>query len=146
MLLVRAGGGVCALPIEAVVETMRPLATAPLSGTAAFVAGAAVVRGAPVPVVDLRMLVAGVASASPAGRFVLVRCGPRNAALAVDAVLGVAHLDARRPAPVPALAHAAAGAIESLGAQDGELLLVLRAAELVPEDAWRALREREAGA
>jgi hypothetical protein len=44
------------------------------------------------------------------------------------------------------LAGAAGGTVESLGALDGELLLVLRAATIVPEGAWQALRDREGAA
>ncbi len=144
MLLVRTGRTTCALPLAAVVETMRPLPTSPLAGVPHFVAGGAVVRGEPVPVVDLGALVAGVAAAAPR-RFVLLRCGERRAALAADAVLGVARV-AEGTHGASVLSDAAGGAVEALGALDGELLLVLRAATIVPEDAWEALRERQGAA
>ena len=139
VLLVRTGRTTCALPLSSVVETMRPLPIAPLSGMPPFVAGGAVVRGEPVPVVDLGALVAGAAAEAPR-RFVLLRLGERHAALAADAVVGVAQLAQGASAGASVLSGAAAGAVELLGALDGELLLVLRAATIVPEGAWEALR------
>ncbi len=136
-MLVRAGARVCAIGVDQVIETMRPLPIAPLSGTAAFVRGAAVIRGGAVPVVDLGAFL-GAPAVDP-GRLVLVRCGPRAAALAVDAVLGVTSLDPSGAGPVPLLEGGGAGAVEALGALDGDLLLVLRAARVVPEDAWRQI-------
>jgi purine-binding chemotaxis protein CheW len=140
VLLLRTGATMCALPIACVVETMRPLATRPLAGTPAFVTGAAVVRGEPMPVVDLAALLTGAPAASPA-RFVLLRCGDRHAALAVDEVLGVERLAQDGDAAAPLLAHAAAGSVSALRALDGALAVVLRGATLVPEDAFRAVRE-----
>ena len=53
MLLFHVGASVCALRLEDVGETMRPLPVSPLPETAAFVLGLAIVRGAPTPVIDL---------------------------------------------------------------------------------------------
>ena len=145
MLLVRTGRTTCALPLSTVVETMRPLPTSPLAGMPPFVVGGAVIRGEPVPVVDLGALVAGVAAPDPR-RFVLLRCGERLAALAADAVIGVARLAPDASAGASVLSGAGSGAVESLGALDGELLLVLRAARLVPEGAWEALRDLQGAA
>lgn len=139
VLLLRARGRTCALPLEHVLETMRALPVTPLAGVPACVRGASVVRGAAVPVVDLGALLSGDAPAAPA-RLVLVRCGERAAALAVDEVLGVGRLDASAAAPAPLLSG---GAVEALGARDRELLVVLSAARLVPDDAWRAIARRE---
>ena len=141
-LLVRAGGRACALPIEHVVETMRPLPLSPLAGTPPFVLGVAVIRGEPVPVVHLGLLLG--AREAPPRRFVVVRCGARRAAVAVDEVAGVAALDGVADAP-PLVAAAAQGAVEALAAAGAELLVVLRAARLVPDGVWAAL-ERGAGA
>ncbi len=138
VLLFRAGARLCALSIEQVIETMRPLPVAPLAGTPAFVRGAAVIRGAAVPVVDLASFLGVHASAEPK-RLVLVRCGPRAAALAVDAVLGVTSVDPAGAGRAPLLEGGAAGAVEALGALDRDLLLVLRAARIVPEEAWRRI-------
>lgn len=142
VLLVRAGGRVCALPLPQVIETLRPLPAAPLAGLPDFVRGAAVVRGAAIPVVDLAAFLGLEAPAAPS-RFVLVRCGPRAAALAVDAVWGVASLEGVERAATPLLGAADGGAVEALGALDGELLVQLQAARIVPDDAWRAISGRE---
>lgn len=133
VLLVRAGARVCALPIAAVVETMRPLPVASLSGVPSWVAGVARVRGEPVPVVHLGVLLGDPAPTAPE-RLVTVRAGGRIAALAVDGVFGVAALDRAEATRLPLVADACAGALEALGARDEDLVLVLRAARLVPED------------
>lgn len=150
VLLVRAGARVCALPIADVAETMRPLPTAPLAGTPPYVTGAAIVRGIASPVVDLEALLAGSAGSDVPGdracadaRYVRLRCGSRSALLAVEAVLGVSRLAIREGDAPPLLSAAAGGVVESLGALDGALLLVLRASRLVPEDAFRAIAAGE---
>jgi purine-binding chemotaxis protein CheW len=136
VVLVRAGARVCALAVADVVETMRPLPVAPLAGAPTFVAGAAIARGEATPVVNLDALLSGAPASEtpPPARFVLVRAGGRHALLAVDAVLGVTALAGGADAP-PLLAAAASGAVEALGARDGELLVVLRSARLVPDAA-----------
>ena len=95
------------------------------------------IRGAAVPVVDVDALLGG--TASDRARFVLVRCGARAAALAVDAVLGVAPVDGSAPRAIALLQTATAGAVEALGALDRDLLVVLAAARVVPDGAWRAI-------
>ncbi len=86
-VLFRVGACVCAIPVEHVAETMRPLPVERLAGLPPFVLGVSVVRGIPQPVVDAaRML--DVATVAP-GRFVALRVGARGVILAVEAVLGV---------------------------------------------------------
>jgi len=156
VLLVRAGARICALPIADVAETMRPLPTVPLAGTPPYVAGAAIARGVAAPVVNLDALLAGSAGSpgSPGSdvpgdriganaRYVRLRCGGRSALLAVDAVVGVSRLASREGDAPPLLSAAAGGVVESLGALDGALLLVLRASRLVPEEAFRAIAAGE---
>lgn len=123
---------ICALPLGAVIETMRPLPIEPLAGAPDFIAGMAIVRGEPVPVVDAARLLG--AGAGRPRRFVTLRGGPRPVALAVDAVLGVRTIAADRFVELPALAGAAAGeVIAAIGALDARLLVVLEAARLVPD-------------
>lgn len=138
VLLVRAGGRACGLPIASVGETMRPLPVRSVAGTPPFVRGVAIVRGEPVPVLDLGVLLTGAPEENPT-RFVVVRAGGRHAALAVAAVLGVARLDGATPGALPLVRDACGGALESLRALDGDLLVVLGAARLVPEEASAAL-------
>lgn len=141
VLLVRAGGRACGLPLAHVIETLRPLPTTPCAGVPSFVLGAAVVRGLAVPVVRLDRFLG--AAPSPSTRFVLVRCGARAAALAVDSVSGVASLAGIERDATPLLGAGADGAVVALGALDGELVVLLRAARIVPDDAWRAIGGRE---
>ncbi|BDG08805.1 chemotaxis protein CheW [Anaeromyxobacter paludicola] len=137
VLLVRAGGRVCALPVGDVVETSRPAAVSPLAGTPDCVAGTALLRGAAAPVISLGHLLTGEPPPPPA-RWVSLRCGGALAALAVEEVLGVAALPADALAR-PALEQAAGGALEGTGQVGRELVFSLRAARLVPEEVWRAL-------
>jgi purine-binding chemotaxis protein CheW len=125
---------------------MRPLPSSPIAGTPAFVQGVAIVRGDPVPVVDLGAFVGAAGAAERASRWVTVRAGPRTAALAVTAVLGVAALDPRDGRSEPLVQDACAGAITSLRARADDLLVVLDAARIVPDAAWAALATSEADA
>jgi purine-binding chemotaxis protein CheW len=146
-LLFRAGAHLCALPVVHVVETMRPLpvkaiagAVAALGGTPSWVRGLAVIRGVPVPVIDVGSLLqdgppplqAHASPVRPAARFVTLRVAGRPVALAVDCVVGVRALarDALRDLP-PLLRDAGAEVIASIGRLDTELLLVLRGARLL---------------
>jgi purine-binding chemotaxis protein CheW len=139
VLLVRAGSRLCALPLACVVETLRPLPTSPLAGTPASVSGVAVVRGEPTPVVDLDALLGSPGGAPPA-RFVIVRLGERRAALAVTEVVGLQELpEGGDVAGAPLLDGAAEGAVAALRSRDDALLVVLAAARLVPDAAWRAV-------
>jgi len=145
MLVARVGGLACAFPIEHVVETMRPLAVEPIGRSGdealALVDGLAMIRGAAVPVVDVRRLL-GVTGA-PATRFVVVRIADRRIALVVDAVIEVRHLELhafdRLP---PLLGGASRDCVSAIGAREADLLVVLDAARVLPEDSWRALDRR----
>jgi purine-binding chemotaxis protein CheW len=114
---------------------MRPLPVHPLAGAPPFVSGTSVIRGEPVPVVQLADLL-GAAGASPA-RFVVIRAGNHHVAVAVDAVIGIRQLDAGAVASVPPLlATAASEAVAALATLDSELLVVLRAARVLPDEVW----------
>ncbi len=138
LLICRVLDRLCALPVQRVVETMRPLPIEPVPAATPPVLGVAVVRGAAVPVVDLAWVVAERA-ARPT-RFVTVNADGRSVALAVDAVVGVRTLppEALRDLP-PLLRDALAGAIESIGTLDAQLLMLLHLGRLVPEVVWHAL-------
>ena len=137
MLFVRAGAHRCALPVSAVVETMRPLPIRPLAGLPACVRGVAVVRGKPLPVVDLGCLIGG--APTEIGRLVTVRANDRTLSLAVTHVRGVGALDPAALSALPSLLGAAAA--QALGAEAGELLQVLDGARLLTEDLERAIDE-----
>lgn len=130
-----------ALPIEHVIETMRPLPIEPIAGAPDGVLGVAVIRGAAVPVINAARLF-GHDGARPT-RFVTVRLpSARTAALAVEAVLGVRRLALDVFAELPPLLRGGTGtggAIDRLGTIDDELVVVLRAGRLVPDSVWEAL-------
>ena len=142
VLLVRAGARLCGLPVGAVTETMRPLPVSPVAGAPGWVRGVTILRGEPVPVVDLAALLGGAPEDAPA-RFVGVRTGDRQAALSVAAVVGVAELDPDGARTLPLVRDACAGALSSLRALDGDLLVVLGAARLVPDAASAAVAPQE---
>jgi purine-binding chemotaxis protein CheW len=148
MLVTRVGGMACAFPIDQVVETMRPLAIEPIGTSSdrglAAIAGMAMIRGVPLPVIDARRLL-GI-SDGVAGRFVIVRVADRRLAVAVDAVVEVRHFDRETLAPLPPLIRAAGhDCVIAIGSRDAALLAVLDAARLLREDAWQAIYEAGAG-
>jgi purine-binding chemotaxis protein CheW len=141
ILLCRVGSCMCALPLEHVEETMRPLPVEAIAGVPSYVLGLSIIRGAPVPVVDT----AGLISAERArpSRFVTIRAGRRHVALAVDAVLGIRPLPAESLAELPPLLGPdRADVIAALASLDARLLLVLEATRIVPESLWETLAER----
>lgn len=137
-LICRVPGRMCALPIEHVIETMRALAIEVVAGAPQFVRGLAVIRGEPLPVVDVARLL-GMHETSP-GRFVAFRVGTRRIALAVEAVLGIRAIAVGTLQALPMLLHeAGSDVIATIGLLDAELLVVLRGAKLLPEDDWMQL-------
>lgn len=139
VLLCRAGVHLCALPLEAVSETMRRLAVRSIAASPDFVEGLTVVRGEPMPVVNLARLLGG-AESEAAPRFVHVLSGSRPVALGVDEIVGVRRIDLDAAAELPSLiGRARSQSIEALTTLDRELLLVLSSARLLPEATWDAL-------
>ena len=141
-LLCRVGGMLCALALEHVEETMRPLPVEPLAGVPSFIQGLAVVRGIPTPVVDTALLLGGAAShPRQPTRFVTVKAGTRRVALAVDTVVGVVAIPSSSVDALPPLfENAGLTAIDTIGVLDAELLLVLHHTRLVPDEAWEAIQ------
>lgn len=140
VLLARLDSGLCALPLESVVECFRPLPAQVVPGAPPFLLGVSIIRGAPVPVVDLSALV-GQGGTRP-GRFVLVRLGARRVALAVAGVVGTRSLDGNVLREAPPLLQGAEG-VSAVGVHDEQLLLLLRPARIVPDEVWRALESGE---
>lgn len=128
-------GTLAALAAEHVIETMRPLPCEPVAGAPPFVAGVAIIRGRPTPVVDVGALL-GAPREALSERWITVAVGERVVGLAVSDVVGVRRLtgDVAPGAMPPLLTDAARGAVSALGVLDGELLLVLERASLVPDD------------
>ena len=142
-VLCRVGSCICAIPVEHVAETMRPLPIERLAGMPSFILGVAVVRGAPLPVVDA----AGILDVGPTqlGRFVSLRVGTRGVILAVDAVLGVRALpSAAFDELPPLLSQAGVDVVERIGMLDSRLLLLLNSGRVVPPSVWNAFGAAEA--
>jgi purine-binding chemotaxis protein CheW len=138
-LICRGNARLCALPLESVVETMRPLPVRPLAEMPSFVLGVSIIRGAAVPVLDGAMLVGTKPDGEPA-RFVVLRTGTRHVCLAMQEVIGVRHLPRASLAGIPPLLQQAGTAIVSaLGTLDAELLVVLQGGRLLADDLWSAV-------
>ena len=136
-LIVTSGTRACAIPVQHVTETMRPLAIEPLVGRFGFIAGLCVIRGAPTPVVDLKALLENGERSVSYGRFVTLRVGARSMAVGVDVVVGLRTLEAVRLEELPPmLRDVPTDWIEAIGTLDAQLLVVLRAARVVPEEIW----------
>jgi purine-binding chemotaxis protein CheW len=132
-VVVSVGSYTCAIPLEYVVETMRPLPVEPIVDAPTFVRGLTVVRGVPVPVVDLAMGM-GLAPSSATSRFVVLAVNGRNVALAVDEVVGLRRVASVRVDEMPPLLrHACGEVVAALGVLDAELLFVLEASRMLPE-------------
>ncbi len=137
-LLCQVEAWLCGLPLEHIVETMRPLPVEPFVGAPEFVSGLSIIRGVPLPVIDTGALL-GVRGCKPT-RFVTIKAENRRVVLAFDAVLGVRAIPANSLQDLPpSLRDAGAEMISAIGALDAELLLVLRSARVVPESVWAAL-------
>src|ERR1700730_14811499 len=82
ILIVRAGDLLCALPLASVVETLRCPPITAISGTPECLRGLAVIRGATVVIVDLRILLGLSSSSLKQARLVtLTGRGPARGAL-----------------------------------------------------------------
>jgi purine-binding chemotaxis protein CheW len=142
-LIVEVPAGKCAIPLDQVVETLRPLPIESLAGIPDRVSGVALIRGTPVPVVDLGAVFAG-SPQSPGGRWVTVRTGERTVALSVERVIGIAEIPPSTLGTLPPLLKSGcADAIEAMGNLDRDLLVTLSLARLVPDSVWQALEPGE---
>jgi purine-binding chemotaxis protein CheW len=128
-LLFRVALHRCALPLEHVVETMRPLPLEAWPGASPAAGGFAVVRGERMPILSLSDWFApGV---SKPERFIIVRTAERTVGIAVDEVMGVREL-ATPPAHLkPLLGYASAQAASVI---DDDIRAALAAAYVVPSE------------
>jgi purine-binding chemotaxis protein CheW len=141
-LIVRVQTRVCAIPLEHVLETMRPLSVEPFARMPPFVRGVSIIRGLPTPVVDLGSLLG--APDGDINRFVTIRVAERQVALAVGTVLGIHHLgEATIGALPPVLQDASKDMIDAIGTLDAQILVVLRSAWRLPDEVWEILAVRE---
>jgi purine-binding chemotaxis protein CheW len=137
-LVFRAGPLLCALRLDEVVETMRPLDTQPLAGTPAFVLGISVLRGVPTPVIDVARLLGGERTET-VRRFVTVRTERGAVALATGAVIGIRGIDTSVAGGHPALLGAwSSRLVAGVGTIGAEPLLLLQSMRTVPDEVWEA--------
>ena len=131
LLSLRAGGRHCALPLSMVVEVLRPLPVEALRDTPDFLLGMSVLRGRPVPVLDLARLLGD--AHSEAGRWLHLRLGDRPLALAVDSVDGVQRFEQVEWQRLPTLFDQAepAPSVARLAELDHQLLTQLDAMRLL---------------
>ena len=145
LLVVMVGARACAFPLHHVAETMRPLPIKAVAGTPGFVRGVSVIRGTPTPVVDLKALLENCENSPSYGRFVSLKLDDRRVVIGVDSVVGLRNLDSAQLGQLPPLLRdVATDLIESFGTRDALLLLVLRAARIVPDEVWTTLAAAEA--
>ena len=138
-LLCQVGSLICGLPLEHISETMRPLPVQPFDGMPAFLAGLSIIRGAPVPVVDLARLL-GNDSSGCRTRFVVVKVRERRVALSVERVIGVKSLAAIVSGALPPLlGSACADFVSAVGSLDAHLLVVLESGLILPASTWTSL-------
>ena len=146
LIIFRARGLLCGLPLGSITELMRPLPVEPFPKMPPFVLGISVVRGYAVPVVDAGAMLHGGESESPS-RFLSLRAGNRRAVLAVERVLGIRDLGRQAVTELPPLLGVArAEVVDAVGTLDRELLLVLGAGRLISQDVWSVVEKREGGA
>jgi len=139
-LLCRMRSHLCALPLEHVEETMRPMAVTSLAGSPSFLLGMSVIRGTAIPVVDVGALLGSHEPPEPT-RFVTLKTEEKRVALAVEQVIGIRELTAVSLQDLPSLLRTAnADMVAAVGTLDSELLLVLQTARMVPETVWQTLQ------
>jgi len=137
-LVCRVAGCLCALPVESVSEVMRPRPVEPISGVPQFLLGLSIIRGSPVPVVDAALLLSG--NPARAGHLVTMAVGGRTIGLAVEHVVDVWPIDPAALDPLPPLLqNIACDVIAAIRALDGELLLLLDAARIIPDTLYAEL-------
>jgi purine-binding chemotaxis protein CheW len=142
-LICRVRSKTCALPLECLIEVMRPLSVEPLGEMPPFVRGMAIVRGVPLLVVDAAALLDKADESRPT-RWIALKTGARSMVLAVDAIAGIRSIGAISLAELPPLLEESGrDIVSSIGAIDREFLVVLRAARLVPDAIWRTLESME---
>ena len=137
-LLCRAGAHLWAVPLSHVIEVMRALPIKPVAGSPRCVSGLCIIRGAPVPVVDVGLLIGD--RPTRIERLITVRTGDRTVALAAEAVPGIWSVEREKLDRLPPLLRdAAAETVSAVATLDAELLFLLRTASIVPEGFFRHL-------
>jgi purine-binding chemotaxis protein CheW len=100
-LIFGVGDLLCALPLEVVVETIRPLPVQPLAGAGDALLGIAVIRGEAVPVLDTGRLLGGEPRTPT--RFITTNTASGPIAFAAGDVVGVHDVEPDETRPLPAM-------------------------------------------
>jgi purine-binding chemotaxis protein CheW len=129
-LIVQAGLLRCALPLSAVREVMRPLPIKTAAGLPPAVLGASIVRGVPLPVVSLPLLLNQPETTGT--RFVVVRTPGSDCVLAVDGVDSITRMDSAQWQALPNLLRRMQFAGE-IAAADEDLAVTLDLGRVVAE-------------
>jgi purine-binding chemotaxis protein CheW len=140
-LVARVGQVTCALPIEGVVETMRPLPVEPIGQVPPYIRGVTILRGRATVVIDMAHLLGQTASAEPT-RFVVVRAGERRVALAFEEVIDVRAIRAELGPLPPLLRAVAPEAVTAIGAANSAIVVLLETAHVVPPELLREIGAR----
>jgi purine-binding chemotaxis protein CheW len=131
-LLCRTGDRFYALPLDQVAETMRPLPIEKLVSAHPFIRGLSIVRGLPIPVLDLGAMFGD--QERGAQRLVRVKLADRCIGLLVESVSGVRAMAPDSYHQVPPLLRDAAGdVISAIGVLDKKLLLFLQTSRMAPQ-------------
>lgn len=134
VLVVKTGSWLCAIPLHEVRETMRRLPIRTIQGALPFVRGLAQIRGALLPVIDVRALLGEPPEHSRSGApfFVTVQFGEQCAAIEADAIIGAQHIPLEQLEPLPSLLSETIGIfVEKLGSLDRRHLAFCSAVKLL---------------
>lgn len=145
-LLCRAAGCWCALSLQGLGEVMRPQPLEKLGRLPEFVDGLSVIRGKPLPVVNLPRLLTGKNSRPSAQeRFVTAISEGHRLALRVDEVGSIRELETSIWSNLPSLLEEVHQEhVAAVGSLQGGLLLLLRRSNLISEDDWESLQAEPA--
>ena len=132
-LICRVESHTCALPLEHVVEVMRPLPLERFDDAPPFVLGVSIIRGRPVVVVDAGELLMNrkIDLTRTGTRLVSLLVGSQPAALAGTEIVGTSEIDRANFTPLPGLLAAGSPVVRMLGNLDGALLEVLESARII---------------
>ncbi|MBI5015233.1 MAG: purine-binding chemotaxis protein CheW [Deltaproteobacteria bacterium] len=140
VLCFRVGGRTFALDIMGIREILRNQTVTPLPHTPPHIAGVVNLRGALIPVVDLRPALLGP-DASPAAedlKLVVVQARGKVAGLLVDQVLDVAGIPSAALTPIPGAGvdagHAVVATFHRAGEGGDEVVVLMRVAPLLEDD------------
>lgn len=139
-MTVRSCAGLFALPIKNILEIMRPQPVQVIADMPSVMKGVAIIRGAPVPVMELSDLL-NMKTDQKSSRFILLQAQSGRVALAVEDVVGLHRFQSSLFQILPPLfGTESREIISSIGLMDRQLLFVLETARLIPSDVWNALR------